>query len=252
MTDVSRVAVVTGAAKGIGAATASRLAADGNAVGIIDRPGVDVSATVAAVEAAGRRAVAVAADVTDRAGLTEAVRQVAAELGTVSVLVNNAGYAHDVPIGEMAYEQWSDMIAVHLDAAFCTTKAVHEGMAAQRFGRIINTSSISALGTAGRVGYAAAKSGIIGYTKALALELGPVGVTANVVAPGFVVSDMTAKTARRLGREFEEHQRRAAASIPVRRVGRPEDIAHATSFLASDGAGFVTGQVLYVSGGPEG
>jgi 3-oxoacyl-[acyl-carrier protein] reductase len=252
VTDISRVAVVTGAATGIGAATAIRLAADGNAVGIIDLPGTDTSATVAAVEESGGRALAVAADVTDRSGLTAAVERVAAELGTVSVLVNNAGYAHDVPVGEMTFQQWDDMIAVHLDAAFCTTRAVHDGMVAQGFGRIINTSSISALGTAGRVGYSAAKSGIIGYTRALALELGPAGVTANVVAPGFVVSDMTAKTARRLGREFEEHQKIAAASIPVRRVGRPEDIAHATSFLASDGAGFVTGQVLYVSGGPEG
>ncbi|MFD0556007.1 3-oxoacyl-[acyl-carrier protein] reductase [Stackebrandtia endophytica] len=252
MTDISRVAVVTGAAKGIGAATALRLATDGNAVGVVDRPDTDASATVADIEAAGGRAIAVAADVTDRAALTAAVHRVAAELGTISILVNNAGYSHDLPVAEMTFQQWSDMTAIHLDAAFCTTQAVHDGMVEQGFGRIINTSSTSALGTAGRVGYSAAKSGVIGYTKALALELGPAGITANVVAPGFIVSDMTAKTARRLGRSFDEHQEINAADIPVRRVGRPEDIAHTTSFLASDGAGYVTGQVIYVAGGPRG
>lgn len=251
MTDISRVAAVTGAGKGIGAATAVRLAADGNAVGLIDLPGADTSATIAAVEEAGGSAVAVAADVTDLPALTDAVGRVAAALGPVSILVNNAGYAHDSPVAEMTFQQWRDMTAVHLDAAFCTTQAVHDGMVEQGFGRIINTASTGALGAAGRVGYSAAKSGLIGFTKALALELGPAGVTANVVAPGFVASDMTAKTARRLGRDVDEHQRLAAASIPVRRVGRPEDIAHTTSFLASDGAGYVSGQVIYVAGGPQ-
>ncbi|GAA4904664.1 3-oxoacyl-[acyl-carrier protein] reductase [Stackebrandtia albiflava] len=252
MANISRVAVVTGAASGIGAATAVRLAADGNAVAVLDLPDTGYAETVEAIESAGGRAIGLAVDVTDRDGLAAAMAQVADELGTVSILVNNAGYSHDLPIQDMTFQQWDDMTSVHLDAAFCTSRAVQPGMAAQGFGRIVNISSTSALGTAGRVGYSAAKSGVIGFTKALALELGPIGVTANVVAPGFIVSRMTAKTARRLGRDFDEHQEIAANGIPVGRVGRPEDIANAVSFFAGDAAGYVSGQVLFVAGGPRG
>jgi 3-oxoacyl-[acyl-carrier protein] reductase len=250
--DVQRFAIVTGAARGIGAAVAKRLAREGHAVGVIDLREADCAATVDAITGEGGSAMRVAADVADEAAVASAVGRVAAELGPPTVLVNNAGFARDADLGEMTTEQWDEVQGVHLRGAFLTSRAALPYMVAARWGRIINVSSISALGHAGRVNYASAKAGVIGFTKALALELGSQGVTVNAIAPGFIVSDMTAATARRLGRDFEEHQRIAAESIPVGRVGQPEDIAHAASFFASPDAGFVSGQVLYVAGGPRG
>jgi 3-oxoacyl-[acyl-carrier protein] reductase len=250
--DVQRFAIVTGAARGIGAAVAKRLAREGHAVGVIDLREADCAATVDAITGEGGSAMPVAADVADEAAVTSAVERVAAELGPPTVLVNNAGFARDADLGEMTTEQWDEVQGVHLRGAFLTSRAALPYMVEARWGRIINVSSISALGHAGRVNYASAKAGVIGFTKALALELGSQGVTVNAIAPGFIVSDMTAATARRLGRDFEEHQRIAAESIPVGRVGQPEDIAHAASFFASPDAGFVSGQVLYVAGGPRG
>jgi len=250
--DVQRFAIVTGAARGIGAAVAKRLAREGHAVGVIDLREADCAATVDAITSEGGSAMPVAADVADEAAVTSAVERVAAELGPPTVLVNNAGFARDADLGEMTTVQWDEVQGVHLRGAFLTSRAALPYMVAARWGRIINVSSISALGHAGRVNYASAKAGVIGFTKALALELGSQGVTVNAIAPGFIVSDMTAATARRLGRDFEEHQRIAAESIPVGRVGQPEDIAHAASFFASPDAGFVSGQVLYVAGGPRG
>jgi 3-oxoacyl-[acyl-carrier protein] reductase len=250
--DVQRFAIVTGAARGIGAAVAKRLAREGHAVGVIDLREADCAATVDAITSEGGSAMPVAADVADEAAVTSAVERVAAELGPPTVLVNNAGFARDADLGEMTTVQWDEVQGVHLRGAFLTSRAALPYMVEARWGRIINVSSISALGHAGRVNYASAKAGVIGFTKALALELGSQGVTVNAIAPGFIVSDMTAATARRLGRDFEEHQRIAAESIPVGRVGQPEDIAHAASFFASPDAGFVSGQVLYVAGGPRG
>jgi 3-oxoacyl-[acyl-carrier protein] reductase len=231
---------------------AKRLAREGHAVGVIDLREADCAATVDAITSEGGSAMPVAADVADEAAVTSAVERVAAELGPPTVLVNNAGFARDADLGEMTTEQWDEVQGVHLRGAFLTSRAALPYMVEAHWGRIINVSSISALGHAGRVNYASAKAGVIGLTKALALELGSQGVTVNAIAPGFIVSDMTAATARRLGRDFGEHQRIAAESIPVGRVGQPEDIAHAASFFASPDAGFVSGQVLYVAGGPRG
>ena len=245
-----RTAIVTGAARGIGAAVARRFAEDGLAVGVIDLREADCAATVYAITNHGGSAMSVAADVADEAAVTNAVERVAAELGPPTVLVNNAGFARDADLAEMTTEQWDSVMGVHLRGSFFTARVAQRYMVQARWGRIVNVSSISALGTAGRVNYCSAKAGLIGFTKALALELGPHGVTVNAIAPGFIVSDMTAATARRLGRDFQEHQRIAAESIPVGRVGRPEDIAHTASFLVSPDAGFVSGQVVYVAGGP--
>jgi 3-oxoacyl-[acyl-carrier protein] reductase len=247
---VQRVAVVTGGARGIGAAVAKRLAADGMAVAVIDLKEGDCAATVDAISAAGGRAVAAGADVSDSPQVAAAVAAIAAELGPPVVLVNNAGVIRDNLLFKMTDDDWDTVMGVHLRGAFLMSRAAQKYMVEQRFGRIINLSSSSALGNRGQANYSAAKAGMQGLTKTLAIELGPFGVTANAIAPGFIVTDMTAATAARIGVPFEDFQKGAAAQIPVRRVGQPEDVAHVASFLASEGAGFVSGQVIYVAGGP--
>ncbi|MFS4108563.1 3-oxoacyl-ACP reductase FabG [Streptomyces sp. PD-S100-1] len=246
-----RVAVVTGAARGIGAATALRLAEDGFAVAVLDLDEASCADTVAAVEKAGGRALAVGVDVTDAERVETAVARVAAELGPPAVLVNNAGITRDNLLFKMDLADWDAVIGVHLRGAFLMTKAAQAHMTKAGWGRVINLSSVAALGNRGQVNYSAAKAGLQGFTKTLAIELGKFGVTANAVAPGFIVTEMTAATAERLGVPFEEFKAKRAAVTPVQRVGVPDDIAHAVSFFASEGAGFVTGQVLYVAGGPR-
>jgi len=249
-TDSSRVAIVTGAARGIGAATAKRLASDGMAVGVLDLDASACAPTVDAITAGGGRAVAVGADVSDAEQVATAVGKVAAELGPPVVLINNAGIIRDNLLFKMSEDDWDMVLGVHLRGAFLMSRAAQKYMVEQRFGRIVNLSSSSALGNRGQVNYSAAKAGMQGFTKTLAIELGQFGVTANAVAPGFIATDMTAATAARVGMDFEEFQAAAATRIPVRRVGQPEDIAHVISFLVSEGAGFVSGQVIYVAGGP--
>jgi 3-oxoacyl-[acyl-carrier protein] reductase len=241
---VSRVAVVTGAARGIGAATAQRLAADGFAVAVIDLKESDAQDTVAAIEAAGGRALAVGADVGDAGQVQAAVDRIAAELGPPVVLVNNAGVTRDNLLFKMTDEDWDLVMHVHLRGSFLMTRAVQKHMTEARWGRIVNLSSTSALGNRGQANYATAKAGLQGFTKTLAIELGKFGVTANAIAPGFIVTDMTKATAARLGQEWEPYVAARAAAIPVARAGT-------VSFLVSDGAGFVSGQVIYVAGGPK-
>jgi 3-oxoacyl-[acyl-carrier protein] reductase len=205
---------------------------------------------VDAITAAGGRAVAAGADVSDASQVEAAVGKVAAELGPPVVLVNNAGIIRDNLLFKMSEDDWDMVLGVHLRGAFLMSRAVQKFMVDQRFGRIVNLSSSSALGNRGQVNYSAAKAGMQGFTKTLAIELGQFGVTANAVAPGFIATDMTASTAARVGMSFEDFQAAAATRIPVRRVGQPEDVAHVISFLVSEGAGFVSGQVIYVAGGP--
>src|SRR5229473_6853679 len=245
-----RVAIVTGGARGIGAAVAKRLAADGMAVAIIDLKEGDCGATVDAITAAGGRAYAAGADVSDSAQVAAAVEAIATELGPPAVLVNNAGVIRDNLLFKMTDDDWDTVLGVHLRGAFLMSRAVQKYMVDQRYGRIVNLSSSSALGNRGQVNYSAAKAGMQGFTKTLAIELGPFGITANAVAPGFIATDMTAATAARVGMSFEDFQAAAAARIPVRRPGQPTDVAHMISFLASEDAGFVSGQVIYVAGGP--
>jgi 3-oxoacyl-[acyl-carrier protein] reductase len=245
-----RIAIVTGSARGIGAATARRLATDGMAVAILDLDEAACAGTVKEIADASGRALAVGADVSQADQVAQAVERVATELGEPTVLINNAGVIRDNLLFKMTDDDWDTVLGVHLRGAFLMSRAVQKYMVGQRFGRIVNLSSSSALGNRGQVNYSAAKAGMQGFTKTLAIELGPFGITANAVAPGFIATDMTASTAARVGLSFEDFQKAAAERIPVRRVGQGTDVAHTISFLVSEGASFVSGQVIYVAGGP--
>ncbi|MFJ2607296.1 3-oxoacyl-ACP reductase FabG [Streptomyces sp. NPDC091279] len=249
-TTEQRVAVVTGGARGIGAATAVRLAAEGRAVAVIDLDEASCKDTVERITAAGGRALAVGADVSDEAQVEAAIARVAAELGAPTILVNNAGVLRDNLLFKMSVSDWDTVMNVHLRGAFLMSKAVQKHMVDAGFGRIVNLSSSSALGNRGQVNYSAAKAGLQGFTKTLAKELGKFGVTANAVAPGFIATEMTKATADRVGMGFDDFKAAAATQIPVARVGEPDDIANAIAFFTGDAAGFVSGQVLYVAGGP--
>ena len=246
-----RTAIVTGAARGIGAAVAKRLAADGHAVAVLDLDEAACAQTVDAITAAGGRALAVGVDVADEAAAQAAVDRVAQELGAPTILVNNAGITRDNLIFKMTVEDWDAVLGVHLRGSFLMTRAAQKHMTEAKWGRIVNLSSTSALGNRGQVNYAAAKAGMQGFTKTLAIELGKFGVTANAIAPGFIQTEMTKATAERLGVSFEDFIAFSAKEIPVQRVGQPEDIAATASFLTSEEAGFVSGQVIYVAGGPK-
>jgi len=247
----TRTAIVTGAARGIGAAVARRLAADGMAVAVLDLDESACAKVVAEIEADGGKALAVGADVSDEAAVAAAVERVATELGAPTVLVNNAGIIRDNLLFKMTVADWDAVMSVHLRGAFLMSRETQKHMTEAKFGRIVNLSSTSALGNRGQANYSAAKAGMQGFTKTLAFELGKFGVTANAIAPGFIETEMTAATAARVGMDFDDFKALAAKEIPVARTGRPEDIANAVSFFAGEDAGFVSGQVLYVAGGPK-
>jgi 3-oxoacyl-[acyl-carrier protein] reductase len=246
-----RVAIVTGAGRGIGAAIAERLASDGNKIAVIDLREDDTAATVDRITAAGGEAIGVGADVSDSDAVKAAVERVAADLGKPTILINNAGILRDNLIFKMTENDWDAVMNVHLRGAFLMSRAVQAFQVEAKWGRIVSLSSTSALGNRGQANYSAAKAGIQGFTKTLAIELGRYNVTANAIAPGMIATDMLRETAARVGVPFETFMSEAAKEIPVGRWGEPEDIAHAASFFVSDAASFVSGQVLYVAGGPK-
>lgn len=244
-------AIVTGAARGIGAATALRLAADGHSVAVIDLDEAAARTTAEKITAAGGCAIALTADVADAASVDAAVDRVVAELGAPGILVNNAGVLRDNMLFKMTESDWDTVMNVHLRGAFLMTKATQSHMVEAGWGRIVNLSSTSALGNRGQVNYSAAKAGVQGFTKTLAIELGRYGITANAIAPGFIQTDMTRATAERLKVSFEQLVETQISQIPVARAGVPDDIAAAVSFFCREEAGFISGQVLYVAGGPK-
>lgn len=220
------------------------------AVAVIDLDQGSCSATVEAILRDGGSAVAIGANVADDAAVGEAIERVRAELGAPTVLVNNAGILRDNLLFKMTVADWDDVMNVHLRGAFLMSAAVQGFMVDANFGRIVNMSSTSAQGNRGQVNYSAAKAGLQGFTKTLAIELGRFGVTANAIAPGFIETEMTRATAARMGVDFEQLKSQIVSQIPVNRAGQPEDVAELASFLVSEGAGFVSGQVIYVAGGP--
>lgn len=234
-----KVALVTGGARGIGGATAARLAAEGAKVAVTDLSfdGED-------------QALQIQCDVTQRDQVESAVAQTVSELGGLDILVTCAGIIRDNLLFKMTDDDFDSVIATHLRGTFLAAQAAQAHMVEQKSGKMVLISSTSALGNRGQTNYAAAKAGIQGMAKTLAFELGPFGINVNCVAPGFVVTQMTAQTAERVGVEFEDFQQAAATQIPLRRVGQPEDIASVIAFLCSDDASFVSGQVIYVRGGP--
>jgi 3-oxoacyl-[acyl-carrier protein] reductase len=247
-----RVAVITGAARGIGFGTAQRFAAEGASIAILD---LDESS---AQEAAGRlelvdgaKAVGIGCDVSKGADAEAAVQRVVDELGGIHVLVNNAGITRDNLLFKMTEEDWDLVMNVHLKGAFNMTKAAQKHFVEQRYGKILNLSSVSALGNRGQANYSAAKMGVQGFTRTLGIELGPFGINANAIAPGFIATEMTDATAARVKMSVEDFRAAAAEANPVKRVGFPEDIAAAAAFLCSDEASYITGQTLYVDGGAK-
>ncbi|WP_240645928.1 3-oxoacyl-ACP reductase FabG [Georgenia sp. SYP-B2076] len=248
----NRTAIVTGGARGIGAAVCRRLVHDGLRVAVLDIDEAACARLVDELDGQGAQMLAVGVDVSDEAAVEDAVARVADELGPPTVVVNNAGILRDNLLHKMSVADWDAVMNVHLRGAFLITRAAQRYMVEARFGRIVNMSSIGALGNRGQSNYSAAKAGLQGLAKTWAIELGKFGVTANAIGPGFIESDMTRITAERMGISFEELKAAGAKEIPVRRVGQPDDIAHTVSFLVSEAAGFVSGQVLYVSGGPAG
>jgi len=244
-----RVAIVTGGARGIGAAVATRLAADGLAVAVLDLTIESCSDVVDGIRRDGGVARAVSVDVADERAVQQAVGTVAAELGPPTVLVNNAGILRDNLLFRMTITDWDEVMGVHLRGAFLMTRAAQSHMVEAGQGRIVNMSSISALGNRGQANYSAAKAGLQGLTRTLAVELGRFGITVNAVAPGFIETDMTRATAERLGVDFEEFRSMLVSQIPVGRSGRPDDVAAAVSYFCRAEASFVSGQVLYVAGG---
>ncbi len=246
-----RVAVVTGAGRGIGRAEALRLAAEGVRVAVADLNPDDAETTAGAIAQQGGTAKAYAVNVTDAAAVEAMMEEVSRLWGPVGILINNAGITRDNLLFRMQEHDWDMVIGTHLKGSFICARAAQRYMVEQKWGKMVNTSSTSALGNRGQANYSAAKAGLQGLTKTLAIELGPFNINVNAVAPGFVDTDMTRATAERLGLQPDQFKQMAASQIPLKRVGVPEDIANVVAFLCSDQSSFVSGEVIYVRGGPN-
>ncbi|GAC1434748.1 MAG: 3-oxoacyl-ACP reductase FabG [Ktedonobacteraceae bacterium] len=246
-----RVAFVTGAGRGIGAATALRMAEEGARVTLADIDAEGCKQVAAELDRIGSEGLVVHCNVTDNTMVTAAIEETITHFGRLDILVNNAGVLRDNLLFKMSEEDWDTVMNVHLKGAFLCSRAAQAQMVKQKYGRIVSLSSTSALGNRGQSNYSAAKAGLQGLTRTLSIELGKFGITANAVAPGFIDTEMTRATARRQGLDPQAQIDAGAKMIPVGRVGQPRDIANVITFLASEEAGFVSGQIIYVAGGPR-
>jgi len=240
-----RVALVTGGGRGIGAATAKLLASEGARVAVSD-----LDETPAREVADPIGALAVACDVSVRADVDHMVELVEKKLGGIDILVTCAGIIRDNLLFKMTDEDWDAVIDTHLKGTFLCARAAQRSMVDRKYGKMVFLSSTSALGNRGQANYSAAKAGLQGMARTLAIELGQFNINVNTVAPGFVETRMTRATAERMGMDFETFKLGAASQIPLRRIGQPEDIASVIAFLCSDESSFVSGQTIYVRGGP--
>jgi 3-oxoacyl-[acyl-carrier protein] reductase len=241
-----KTGLVTGGARGIGAATAARLAAEGATVVVAD---FDEAGARETAEAIGGQAVR--CDVTSREDVEEAVEAAVTAGGSLDILVACAGIIRDNLLFKMTDDDWDAVIDTHLKGSFFAVRAAQKHMVEQKSGKIVLVSSTSALGNRGQANYSSAKAGLQGMTKTLAIELGPFNVNVNCVAPGFIATAMTEQTAERMGVPFDQFVQAVAEQTPLRRVGEPEDVAGTIAFLCSDDAAYVSGQVIYVAGGPR-
>ena len=248
---MSNVALVTGGARGIGAQIALRLAQDGFDIAVLDLNREACRETADSVRALGRSAIEVGVDITDEQSVEDAVSLVFAQLGGPFLLVNNAGLMRSRMLHKMTLDDWEQVMAVNVRGSFLMCRAVAPFMREAKRGRIVNLSSTGALGLLGSANYASAKAAVQALTKSLALELGPFNVTVNAVAPGFVVTEMTRSMAEKSGVSIEVMEAEMIKDIPLGRSGTPEDIAHAVAFFADERSSYVSGQILYVAGGPK-
>jgi 3-oxoacyl-[acyl-carrier protein] reductase len=240
-----RVALITGGGRGIGAATAQLLSSEGARVAVSD-----MDSAPAEEVARPLKGLAIACDVTDREQVEAMVARTVKELGRLDILVACAGITRDNLLFKMTDDDWDAVIDTHLKGTFFCARAAQKHMVEQKYGKMVFLSSTSALGNRGQTNYSTAKAGLQGMARTLAIELGPFNVNVNAVAPGFVDTRMTRATAERMGVDYEAFKLGAASQTPLRRVGRPEDIASVIAFLCSEEAGFVSGQTIYVRGGP--
>jgi len=245
-----KVAVITGSGRGIGAATAARLASEGAAVVVSDMDPKTTEETASKIAAEHGKATGIAADVTDRESVERLIKGAVDAFGRLDVLVCCAGIIRDNLIYKMTDEDWDGVIDTHLKGTFFAAREAQRVMVPQKYGRMVFMSSTSALGNRGQTNYSTAKAGLQGMARTLAIELGRYSITVNAIAPGFIETAMTRQTADRMGMDFEQFKQGAASQIPVQRIGQPDDIAAAVAYLASEEAGFVSGQTLYVRGGP--
>jgi 3-oxoacyl-[acyl-carrier protein] reductase len=245
-----RVAVVTGAGRGIGAGEAIKMAQEGANIAVLDLSSETGQDTVRAVEDIGREAISVGCDVSSAKMVGAAFEEVHNYFGRLDILVNNAGLLRDNLLLKMSEDDWDKVLDVHLKGSFLCTKAAQQYMVEQQYGRIIMTSSIVALGNKGQANYSAAKGGLQSLARTLALELGRFNITVNAVAPGWIETEMTKEAAERVGMSMDDMKERFAKNIPLRRFGRVEDVANLVAFLVSDEASYISGETIYVAGGP--
>lgn len=247
----NRVAIVTGGARGIGEGCSKRFARDGARVVVVDLDGEAAEQTAAAIRAEGGMALGLGVDVTSREQVSGMVARTVAEFGQVDILVTCAGILRDNLLFKLTEDDWDAVIDTHLKGTFLCVQAAQAEMVKRNYGRIVVISSTSALGTRGQTNYAAAKAGIQGLCKTAAIELGRYGITVNCIAPGFIETRMTRATAARQGLDFQQLKAAACTQIPVGRVGQPDDVAQTAAFFCDERSGFVSGQVVYVAGGPK-